>query len=265
MQAQTQIGENAQQVSGQAEVANKPIREGLEAASQLGQADHPPADPAGQHDAAQPEQGDHGQEAGEHGQEAGEHGHEAGEHGQGEHGQGEPAQALGTGIVPNAPEATAQQIAGPQATAEAAQASGQEQGQGNEPGHEPGQGHEPGNEPGQDQGQGHTPESQIGSSSPVAAGGAGIKSGQKTTNVALPPGALQLQQAAQQQNDSRTPDDPGNHDAETSARQASKEAPWLAKLPPEMRNAIRAKAHRPAPKVYEDRLKDYFENVQDNK
>jgi hypothetical protein len=281
-QAQTQIGENAQQVSGQAEVANKPIREGIEAASQLNQGEHPQAEPAGEHEAGQPEQGEHGQEAGEHGQEAGEHGHEAGEHGheagehgQGEHGQGEPAQALGTGIVPNAPEATAQQIAGPEATAEAAQATGQEpgQGEGHEPGqgheagegHEPGQGHEPGNEPGQEEGDGHTPESQIGSASPLGAGGAGIKAGQKTNNTVMPPGPLQLQQAGQQPNDSRTPDDATKHDAEFAAKQASKEAAWLAKLPPEARNAIRAKAHRPAPKVYEDRLKDYFESIQDSK
>ena len=92
-----------------------------------------------------------------------------------------------------------------------------------------------------------------------------MKSGQKTNNIALPAAALQLQQAAQQQNDSRTPDDATKHDAELAARQASKEAPWLAKLPPEVRNAIRAKAHRPAPKVYEDRLKDYFETIQDGK
>jgi hypothetical protein len=99
----------------------------------------------------------------------------------------------------------------------------------------------------------------------LGAGGAGVKSGQKTNNVALPPGELQMQQAATQQNDSRTPDDQTKHDAELTSKQASKDAPWLAKLPPEVRNAIRAKAHRPAPKVYEDRLKDYFENTQDGK
>ncbi|HEX3997630.1 MAG TPA: hypothetical protein VHX65_03670 [Pirellulales bacterium] len=276
--AQTQIGQNAEQVSGQTEVANQPIKEGLEAASQLGQGDQPAAQDQGQpHDAGQPEQGDHGQEAGDHGQEAGDHGQEAGdhgqeagdhgqeagEHGQGEHGQGQgdPAQALGTGIVPNAPEATAQQIAGPEANAEAAQAAGNEPGQGSEQG----QGNEQGNEPGQEQGHGRKAESHVGNASAVGGGGAGVKSGQKTNNVVPPASALQNQQTALQPNDSRTPDDATKHEAELSNRAASKEAPWLAKLPPEVRNAIRAKAHKPAPKVYEDRLKNYFENIQDGK
>lgn len=90
-----------------------------------------------------------------------------------------------------------------------------------------------------------------------------MKSGQKTNNIVPPLGPLQLEQAATQPNDSRTGD--VNHEAELSPKLASKEAPWLANLPPEARNAIRAKAHRPAPKVYQDRLKDYFETIQDGK
>ena len=43
-------------------------------------------------------------------------------------------------------------------------------------------------------------------------------------------------------------------------RPAGDEA-WMAKLPPELRNAIRAEAQRPAPRGYEERLRNYFKNV----
>jgi hypothetical protein len=249
-QAQSRIGENAQQVSGQTEVANKPIREGLEAASQLGQTDR-----SAEQDASQPSAGQSNPRQSEEGQS---------EQAAGEHARRRGAQALGTGLVPNAPEATAQQIAGPQATAQAARA-GQEQRRGTETrqGSEPGQDQKPGGQ--SVQGQGGKPDSKAGNSSPVAAGGTGIKSGQKTTNVVPPRAGSQAAQIAQQQTNSRTPDDAAKHDAATSARSSVQEAPWLAKLPPEMRNAIRAKAHPAAPKVYEDRLKDYFETTQDGK
>jgi hypothetical protein len=39
------------------------------------------------------------------------------------------------------------------------------------------------------------------------------------------------------------------------------EEPWVAKLPPELRQAIRAQSQRPPPRGYEGRLRRYFENV----
>ena len=42
----------------------------------------------------------------------------------------------------------------------------------------------------------------------------------------------------------------------------TKEDPWIAKLPAELRNAIRAEAQRPAPKGYEERLRNYFKNIE---
>jgi hypothetical protein len=88
----------------------------------------------------------------------------------------------------------------------------------------------------------------------------GSRSGAKSHNTALPPGALQLQPQRQNgEQDNRTPDDKA-HDTDAAKKQ-SKEDPWFAKLPPDVRNAIRAKSHRPAPKAYEDRLKHYFENI----
>ena len=39
------------------------------------------------------------------------------------------------------------------------------------------------------------------------------------------------------------------------------ESPWFAKLPPELRNAIRNNAQRRPPRGYEERLKRYFESM----
>ena len=76
----------------------------------------------------------------------------------------------------------------------------------------------------------------------------------------MPPGALQIQPTVNSQGDSRAPDDK-SHETDATKRQL-KEDPWVAKLPPDVRNAMRAKSHRPAPRVYEDRLKKYFENIE---
>ncbi len=39
------------------------------------------------------------------------------------------------------------------------------------------------------------------------------------------------------------------------------EEPWFAKLPPELRKAIRNHSRRRAPRGYEERLKRYFQSV----
>jgi len=41
------------------------------------------------------------------------------------------------------------------------------------------------------------------------------------------------------------------------------EKPWFAKLPPELRNAIRSNAQRRPPRGYEEWLKRYFESVDE--
>jgi hypothetical protein len=43
---------------------------------------------------------------------------------------------------------------------------------------------------------------------------------------------------------------------------ASREAPWFARLPPELRQAIRANSQRRAPRGYEERLKRYFQSLE---
>ena len=81
-----------------------------------------------------------------------------------------------------------------------------------------------------------------------------------TANQSQPPGPLQIQPRTNSQGDSRTADDK-SHDTDADKRK-TKEDPWFAKLPPDVRNAMRAKSHQPAPRIYEDRLKKYFENIE---
>ena len=40
------------------------------------------------------------------------------------------------------------------------------------------------------------------------------------------------------------------------------QAPWFAKLPPELRNAILSSSQRRAPRAYEERLRRYFESLE---
>jgi hypothetical protein len=59
--------------------------------------------------------------------------------------------------------------------------------------------------------------------------------------------------------DSRGSATPGS-DAEAARRRESDE-PWFAKLPPEVRAAIRANSERRPPRGYEERLQRYFKNL----
>ncbi|HEV3416979.1 MAG TPA: hypothetical protein VG056_09210 [Pirellulales bacterium] len=236
--AQRKIGENAEQVSGQAEVANKPIREGLEAASRLADWVHEPSqieEPGQDNEPIRDENANRGEQ-----QRQGAHSWRP--------------QRPGTGIIPSSPETTSEQIAGAQASAEVLQALklGQESGKGNEQGQ--------GDEPGQGQGQDQVPAARLGDASAASTGQAGSRSGLKTNNQRLSQGPSQTQHALVAPGDNRTPDD-NSHDTDAAPR-PSKEYPWLENLPPYARNALRAKSHQPAPRVYEDRLKKYFENIE---
>jgi hypothetical protein len=51
-------------------------------------------------------------------------------------------------------------------------------------------------------------------------------------------------------------------DAARPAVRALTNDPWLAKLPPEVRSAIRANSQRTPPRGYEDRMQKYFRNIE---
>jgi hypothetical protein len=51
-------------------------------------------------------------------------------------------------------------------------------------------------------------------------------------------------------------------DAARSGARAVGNDPWLAKLPPEVRSAIRANSQRTPPRGYEERMQKYFRNIE---
>ena len=93
--------------------------------------------------------------------------------------------------------------------------------------------------------------------SPMIGPGGVSQGGPQVQNA--PPTAQPLQPDRERWPDSRaTPDSP--EDAEAGDRRFL-ESPWFAKLPPELRNAIRNNAQRRPPRGYEERLKRYFESM----
>jgi len=50
-------------------------------------------------------------------------------------------------------------------------------------------------------------------------------------------------------------------DAAAAGDKKKTDEPWTTKLPAELRQAIRAEAQRPAPRGYEERLRNYFKNI----
>ena len=164
--------------------------------------------------------------------------------------------ALGTGFVPNSPEATAAQIAGAQAMAQAAEtlasapslATAQAQAEGTTPTQAAQNAAPPSIDGASQQGQ-------LAPSSSLASSGGVSIDGQQTENAASATGDLQMQPDAQ--GDSRTASD--NRDADLRS-QTFQDEPWFARLPPTLRQAIQAQARRRAPRGYEERLRRYFES-----
>jgi hypothetical protein len=168
---------------------------------------------------------------------------------------------LGTGFVPNSPEVTAAQIAGPTAMEQAAETLAQAEAQPSAP--MPGEGQpetalgdaaSEGQEQGQQPGQAEQP--MPGQTNPMPKGGGVAKTGETVNNQKPPPSALTLQSEAK--GDSHAED--SQKDADVKFRSVEKEA-WFAKLPPDLKKAIQARARRPAPRGYEERLRRYFESL----
>lgn len=172
---------------------------------------------------------------------------------------------LGTGFVPNSPEVTARMMAGPEAAALAASALASALGTpGQAPAGLPGQPGQPGQgQPGQEglPGEGQSPmPSENGATSPTAQGGGTSKGGSLAQNDSLKDGPLESVPTEGSAGDSRT-GNAGAREDETNPQNYRRDA-WFAKLPPNLRNAIRANAQQEAPRAYRERLKRYFESIE---
>jgi hypothetical protein len=180
---------------------------------------------------------------------------------------------MGSQFVPNSPKVTAEMMAGSQALAQlaaAAAAQAQGQGQGKSPGQ--GQGKSPGQGQGKSPGQGQSPsqgEGQPGEgqssepgqpslAGPNSKGGGTSKGGSGAQNPDRQEGALEVV-AGKEGGDSRVPDGQSGGDIKVRAFES---APWFAKLPKELRDAIRAKSRREPPRGYEETLRRYYESIE---
>jgi hypothetical protein len=296
--AQRATGQGAEEVSGQAQVANLPIREALDIASGLARDAIAPGQPNGDLPTSSRQQDSPSNASGQPRRQASGSGQapprrQAQPESQGSspspgnsssHAASQPSSAaqggapspgaMGSRFVPSSPEVTAEMIAGPNALAQlsAAQASAssaQGQGQGRGPGQAQsqaqGQGHGPSQGEGQGQGQGQAAaqtatQGQPGAAAAGGAGGGSSQGGQPAENaprLEFPLTPLGSTSRA----DSRTPNgapSPADHRPDSGVENA----PWFARLPADLREAIRAKSRRPAPRGYEERLKRYFESIE---
>ena len=206
--AQQLVGQAAEEVSGQREIANPALRESLQIADNLsdaGPAEMTPDSPstpqatANAADAPMPMP---------------------------------PPGAdskMGTQLKPGSPAATAQMMAGPQAMAQLAASQSLP---------------DPGSRSQEQSGQQNSRQASA-QSQTVSAQNAAATSATPNSDPALagkPAGA-----------------DGGD---KALGIRTFREEPWVAKLPPELRAAIRAQSQRRAPAAYEERLKRYFENIE---
>jgi hypothetical protein len=272
-QAQRGTGEAAEELSNQSQIANRPLRDAMELASNLPARELPQATGAFSKGLQKLNPSAAGSEKGP----AAKQGRGTGttntpDTKPGPVGQRpKPSEAadLGTGFIPNSPETTAEMMAGADASAQAAaelggdrgpKAAGQSEGKFPDPDEGAGgQEEAQGEGQGQTDGQGKTQRPSGGKASPRSSNGGGSKKGEFKINDELKNGRLELANEAGQPGDSRTPI-AGPRDADAAARGLGNE-PWFAKLPPDLRKAIRAKAQRPPPRSYEDKLQKYFESI----
>jgi len=123
---------------------------------------------------------------------------------------------------------------------------------------EPGMANMPGMMPGMAASPSLAPPTKPGMTSPFGQGGGGIISGSFRENqpglISEPiPGPEDPPQGG------TTPD--SDKDAEPADKKFV-EKPWFAKLPPEVRSAIRSSINRRAPRGYEETMQKYFENLE---
>jgi hypothetical protein len=186
---------------------------------------------------------------------------------------------LGTGFVPESPEATADMLAGtPAASAPSSPAASAASASAPSSSSSPASPSTP-----------SSPSSPAASSpaasaqSASAAAASPSSSSQQSSGMPSPPsqGQGNAQQVAEQSGSGGSGDDEGKEvpfremagvnkqadagrrggDADAAERSFERDA-WFAKLPPEVRNAIRAGSQRRAPRGYEEKMDRYFKNLE---
>jgi hypothetical protein len=245
--AQRATGKGAARISGQQEIANVPIREALQTAERLPIPQLPgePAAEASEVAAAAPdttegpppEAGDQASDTAGKDAKPGDASQQAASSGaQNQNTAGSSSSAasqatgLGTKLIPAAPEETARMMAGPEAQAALAalEAAG-------------------GLESMEDVAASETGESPL-DGKPRDALDGDSQAQKGDSSLAGSPAKA----------DSQTPGATGR---DSSAGPGAANAGWFAKLPADVRAAIRASSSQPAPKGYEGRLRRYFESV----
>jgi hypothetical protein len=145
---------------------------------------------------------------------------------------------MGKGLAPTTPEATAQMMAGPQALEQLAQVETSSS--------PPKSGSAPGNVA-------TAPSQQATKGQPGPSG----KQAQQHSEL-----SSQFAQATESSQPSVNNTGRSAADVAVNGNRPKGDEPWMAKLPAELRAAIRAEAQRPAPRGYEERLRNYFKNVE---
>lgn len=250
--AQAATGQGAEQISGQQRVANPPLREAMDMASKLpfGSAGSPSllSDAGESQSSSSPGEGADSSGDAANSRASG----TAAQAGRSNRsGANDSATGLGQGFVPSTPEVTASLIAGPKASATAAEAMGQA-GSGQTAGQSSG---EAASADGQQAG------ASKGSDGQGKAASEGGKSGAATAGTPGNPGSSQA-------DGGKPAATPAGRKAGSSAEGSAgplggaKERAWFAKLPPELRASMRSGGKGRPPRGYEERLRRYFDSAE---
>jgi len=283
-QGQRGTGEAAEEMAGQTQIANRPLREAMERASKLPFPNLPSSNRQMNADGSLAA-ADAGEAAGD--QQAGTP--NGGIPPKGSSGAGNrPPNApkptggpddpgsdlaqmlpddrseLGTGFIPNSPETTAELMAGEDAAAQAAALLGSDYGQkpeGSALAADLGESGEPADERGQGETekQGQSKGKRQAKSSSSGSSPGSSKDGQTPNNLAVKQGVPEAGAKTDSPGENKK-ETAAARDADGAARALGQES-WFAKLPPDLRKAIRAKAQRPPPRSYEQKLEKYFKSI----
>ena len=256
------VGQAAVEISGQREVANRPLREALQLASNLSSPESTLAD--GTNSPANDSQPAEDPTTSENGspspQQAPSSASSDSTNDQREEGRGKPAapgsskgnksNSLGTSFISNSPDLTAEMMAGAAAKRASERALQQQVPMSESSTGDP---RDNSNQSSESQ-EGDPITSENSSSSRLSK-----RDGPATINQRVKNGAIERQRESTAASGA-----PSNQSRETEqgigSRRLQEEA-WHAKLPPELRKSIRAGVSQKPPRAYEERLKKYFQSV----